>query len=147
MFSASSFQNTFRAVASMIFFMGNLSYLVASLILAILTLHAKLSGRQEATKKRPKVETCCSICSPYNGLTILHHLEHRCAIFPHWTVIKGVPIFLCISHRGGVGSNLITLLLCIPVQTSTAEFNTVPPQLWLCAPLFLLCLVQVARSY
>ena len=76
-------QNIFRAVAGMIFFMGNLSYLVASLILAILTLHAKLSGRQEATKKRPKVETCCSICSPYNGLTILHHLEHRCAIFPH----------------------------------------------------------------
>jgi len=124
LFSASSFQNTFRAVASMIFFMGNLSYLVASLILAILTLHAKLSGRQEATKKRPKVETCCSICSPYNGLTILHHLE----------------------HRGGVGSNLITLLLCIPVQTSTAEFNTVPPQLWLCAPLFLLCLVQAVLS-
>ena len=25
----------------------------------------------------PKVETCCSICSPYNGLTILHHIEHR----------------------------------------------------------------------
>jgi len=113
-----------RAVASMIFFMGNLSYLVASLILAILTLHAKLSGRQEATKKRPKVETCCSICSPYNGLTILHHLE----------------------HRGGVASNLITLLLCIPVQTSTAEFNTVPPQLWICAPLFLLCLVQAVLS-
>ena len=39
--------------------------------------------------------------------------------------------------------NLITLLLCILVGTSEAEFNTVPPQLWLCAPLFLLCLVQV----
>ena len=75
-------QNIFRALASMIFFMGNLSYLVASLILALLTLHAKLSGRQEATKRRPKVETCCSICSPYNGLTILHHLEHRCPLFP-----------------------------------------------------------------
>ena len=40
-------------------------------------------------------------------------------------------------------SNVITLLLCILVETSEAEFNTVPPQLWLCAPLFLLCLVQV----
>jgi len=123
----SSFSNGtsyLRAVASTIFFVGNLSYLVASLILAILVLHAKLSGRQEATKRRPKVETCCSICSPYNGLTILQHLE----------------------HRGGVVSNLITLLLCILVGTSEAEFNTVPPQLWLCAPLFLLCLVQAVLS-
>jgi len=123
----SSFSNGtsyLRAVASTIFFVGNLSYLVASLILAILTLHAKLSGLHEATKRRPKVETCCSICSPYNGLTILHHLE----------------------HRGGVVSNLITLLLCILVGTSKAEFNTVPPQLWLCAPLFLLCLVQAVLS-
>ena len=31
-------------------------------------------------QEAPKVETCCSICSPYNGLTILHHLEQRCAI-------------------------------------------------------------------
>jgi len=123
----SSFSNGtsyLRAVASTIFFVGNLSYLVASLILAILTLHAKLSGRQEVTKRRPKVETCCSICSPYNGLTILHHLE----------------------HRGGVVSNVITLLLCILVGSSKAEFNTVPPQLWLCAPLFLLCLVQAVLS-
>jgi len=123
----SSFSNGtsyLRAVASTIFFVGNLSYLVASLILAILTLHAKLSGRQEATKRRPKVETCCSICSPYNGLTILHHLE----------------------HRGGMVFNLISMLLCILVGTSEAEFNTVPPQLWLCAPLFLLCLVQTVLS-
>ena len=70
-------QIIFRAVASVIFFVGNISYLVASLILAALTLHAKLSGRTEATKRRPKVDTCCSICSPYSGLTILHHLEHR----------------------------------------------------------------------
>ena len=48
--------------------------------------------------------------------------------------------------RGGVACNLITLLLCIPVATSTAEFNSVPPQLWLCAPLFLLCLVQVLEA-
>ena len=52
-------------------------------------------------------------------------------------------IFLCAIHRGGVTFNLITLFLCILVGTSEAEFNTVPPQLWLCAPLFLLCLVQV----
>ena len=56
---------------------------------------------------------------------------------------SGVPIVLCIFHRGGVTFNLITLLLCIPVQASNAEFNEVPPQLWICAPLFLLCLVQV----
>ena len=55
-------------------------------------------------------------------------------------------IFLCTMHRGGVACNLITLLLCIPAATSTAEFNTVPPQLWLCAPLFLLCLVQVLEA-
>ena len=45
-------------MASIIFFVGNLSYLVASLVLAILTIHTKLTGRQEATKRRPKVEIC-----------------------------------------------------------------------------------------
>jgi len=113
-----------RAAASIIFFVGNLSYLISSFLLAILTLHAKLTGRHEATKRRPKVETCCSICSPYNGLTILHHIE----------------------HRAGLTTNLITLLLCLAISTSEAEFNTVPAQLWLCAPLLILCLVQVVLS-
>ena len=109
-----------RVVASMIFFLGNISYLVSSFLLAVLTIHAKLTGKLEATKRRPKIETCSSICSPYNGLTILHNIQHRV----------------------GLITNLTTLLLCFPILTSETEFNTVPAHLWLCIPLFLLCLVQ-----
>ena len=49
-------EKTSRAAASIIFFVGNLSYLISSFLLAILTLHAKLTGRHEATKRRPKVQ-------------------------------------------------------------------------------------------
>ena len=113
-----------RVVASMIFFLGNISYMVFSFLLAFLTIHAKLTGRLEATKRRPKIEACSSICSPYNGLTILHHIQHRV----------------------GLITNLTTLILCFPILTSETEFNTVPAHLWLCIPLFLLSVVQTILS-
>ena len=50
-----------RVVASMIFFLGNISYLVSSFLLVFLAIHAKLTGKLEATKRRPKIETCSSI--------------------------------------------------------------------------------------
>ena len=88
----------------------------------------------------PKVETCCSICSPYNGLTILHHIEHRYESTNYPTRLKHL------TSRAGLTTNLITLLLCLAISTSEAEFNTVPAQLWLCAPLLILCLVQVWKK-
>jgi len=113
-----------RVVASMIFYLGNIFYLVSSFLLAVLTIHAKLIGKLEATKRRPKIETCSSICSPYNGLAILHHIQHRV----------------------GLIINLTTLLLCFPILTSETEFNLVPAHLWLCIPLFLLSLMQSVLS-
>ena len=92
----------------------------------------------------PKVETCCSICSPYNGLTILHHIEHRYEMTIYPTKLASLPHWLMhLTSRAGLTTNLITLLLCLVISTSAAEFNTVPAQLWLCAPLLILCLVQV----
>merc|ERR1711971_854902 len=78
----SSFSNGtsyLRAVASTIFFVGNLSYLVASLILAILTLHAKLSGHHEATKRRPKGWRCFQRDHPaplYSGWDVRGRVQH-----------------------------------------------------------------------
>ena len=94
----------------------------------------------------PKVETCCSICSPYNGLTILHHIEQRYGSTNYPT---NASLPHCLKHltsRAGLTTNLITLLLCLAISTSEAEFNTVPAQLWLCAPLLILCLVQVWKK-
>ena len=71
-------KKTFRAAASIIFFVGNLSYLISSFLLAILTLHAKLTGRHEATKRRPKVQDFNDSFSIFypgaKGWNVLFHL-------------------------------------------------------------------------
>ena len=68
-----------RAAAASVFFLGNLSYCLASLLLACLALQARAGAMagEDREARRERVETCCSICSPWDGLAILHHLEHR----------------------------------------------------------------------
>ena len=136
-----------RAVASSVFFLGNLSYCLASLLLACLALQAGAGAGQD-TVRRERVETCSSICSPWDGLAILHHLEHRSQLPPVTCHMSTATFHLSVitSHlapvasRGGAWTNLVTLVLLL-VEVSAGV--PLPPALWLTVPLLLLCSIQV----
>ena len=135
-----------RAVASSVFFLGNLSYCLASLLLACLALQAGARAGQD-TVRRERVETCSSICSPWDGLTILHHLEHRSQLPPVTCHMSPVTYHLSLtSHlppvtsRGGAWTNLITLVLLL---WEVSVGVPLPPALCLTVPLLLLCSLQV----
>jgi len=119
-----------RALAASVFLVGNLSYLLATLVLACLSLYYRrafisLANRPQPQAtgymKREQLETCTAICTPCNGLRIFHHLE----------------------QRGGFLTNLVVLVLCLIVLSSG---TSVPGALWLSVPLCLLCCIQMVLA-